>query len=170
MEDRGDEEDSQGDHEEMKEPKYSFNRLRVFLGDRIILWMLISVAAGIVLGLVEMLFAFSLQMILKQLNIADSMVELPGFLAGSVRTLGQAIAKTRTEVMLALKELGVGTQVHYIPVYRHPYYRRMLKVDPKKYPSMEKYYSECLSLPLFHAMTEQDVLKVTRAVKEIVRK
>ena len=74
---------------------------------------------------------------------------------------------TRAEVMLALKERGVGTQVHYIPIYKQPYYQQWAKVDEAAFPNTEKYYSRCLSLPLYPRMTDGDVDRVVRAIKEL---
>lgn len=59
-----------------------------------------------------------------------------------------SVGKTRRQVMLLLREKGVGTQVHYIPVPMHPYYQRMGHV-PSEYPEAFRYYSETLTLPLF---------------------
>lgn len=56
--------------------------------------------------------------------------------------------KTRRQVMLSLREKGIGTQVHYIPVPMHPIYQRMGHV-PGDYPEAMSYYSEALTLPLF---------------------
>ncbi len=75
---------------------------------------------------------------------------------------------TRTEVMEALKARGVGTQVHYIPVHTQPYYARKYGYAPGKCPVAEAYYSQCLSLPLFPAMSDEDVAHVTSAVREVL--
>jgi UDP-4-amino-4,6-dideoxy-N-acetyl-beta-L-altrosamine transaminase len=61
---------------------------------------------------------------------------------------------------------GVHTQVHYIPVYRHPHYRRCgVKVS---LPGAEAFYGGCLSLPLFPAMTEADQERVLGALADFV--
>ncbi len=48
-----------------------------------------------------------------------------------------AIGKSRTEVMTELCEAGVGTQVHYIPVYLQPYYREKYGFSVGKCPTAE---------------------------------
>lgn len=63
----------------------------------------------------------------------------------------------REDLMVKLKEKGIGTQVHYIPLYRHPYFRKMYGELVDYFPAMEKYYSQALSLPLFYEMEESDV-------------
>jgi dTDP-4-amino-4,6-dideoxygalactose transaminase len=77
-----------------------------------------------------------------------------------------ALATTRTAFMARLNKAGVGSQVHYIPVYRHPYYAQRYAVDPAAFPVAEQYYRGCLSLPLFPAMTDDDVEHVIATVRE----
>ena len=79
-----------------------------------------------------------------------------------------AIGTTCTAFMARLREAGVGTQVHYIPVYRHPYYAQRYDVDPAEYPEAERYYRRCLSLPIFPDMTDEDVEHVATTVRETV--
>ncbi len=76
---------------------------------------------------------------------------------------------SRKEFMEKLLLKGVGSQVHYIPVYRQPYYRRNYTYAFNDYPEAEKYYKECLSLPLFPSMTDKDVSKVVSALTQILR-
>lgn len=79
-----------------------------------------------------------------------------------------AIDTTRTAFMARLREAGIGTQVHYIPVYRHPYYAQRYGVDPAAYPVAGRYYRGCLSLPIFPDMTNQDVEHVVTTVRKAV--
>lgn len=59
---------------------------------------------------------------------------------------------------------GVGVQVHYIPVHTQPYYQALgFKVGD--FPMAEDYYSRCLSLPMFHAMSEDDQNRVIELLK-----
>lgn len=74
------------------------------------------------------------------------------------------LGMSRRDFMNRLLKLGVGTQVHYIPVYRQPFYRRRFKISRADFPEAEKYYEECLSFPLFPAMTDKDVNRVISAV------
>ncbi len=77
------------------------------------------------------------------------------------------IGKTRTEVIKELKEQGIGTQVHYIPVHLQPYYRKKFGTGEDDCPSAEKYYKKALSIPLFPAMSNDDVMKVVKTVKNL---
>lgn len=81
-----------------------------------------------------------------------------------VRIDFELIGRSRAEVMYALREQGVGTQVHYIPVYRQPYYVEHFPVEAARYEHTERYCAQCLSLPLYPAMTEDDVARVIAAV------
>lgn len=66
----------------------------------------------------------------------------------------------------ALGAENICCNVHYIPVYYHPYYE---KLGYKKgiCPNAEKLYDEILSLPLYYSLTDQDVEDVICAVKKI---
>jgi len=72
----------------------------------------------------------------------------------------------RNEVYVALRERGVGTQVHYIPVHFQPYYRERFGHGPGDFPVAEAYYRRCLSIPLFPKMSDGDVELVAAAVIE----
>lgn len=74
----------------------------------------------------------------------------------------KAAGASRSKVMKALQTKGIGTQVHYLPVNRHPYYLKRYGSNPL--PGADSYYSRCLSLPLFPQMTDQDVQDVVDAL------
>lgn len=73
-----------------------------------------------------------------------------------------AARTTRAHVMRALKAEDIGTQVHYLPVNRQPYYRRLY--GETALPGADAYYEKALSLPLFVGMTEADVARVALAL------
>jgi perosamine synthetase len=74
------------------------------------------------------------------------------------------IGKTRTQVMSELKEKAIGTQVHYIPVHLQPYYREHFGFKEGDYPRAEQYYRQCLSIPLYPRMTNEDINRVIDAI------
>ncbi len=76
-----------------------------------------------------------------------------------------AMDTTRTAFMTRLREAGVGSQVHYIPVYRHPYYAARKAAEPADFPEAERYYAGCLSLPLYPDLTDEDVEHVIATVR-----
>jgi dTDP-4-amino-4,6-dideoxygalactose transaminase len=64
------------------------------------------------------------------------------------------IRKTHREVFQAMRDAGVGVNLHYIPVPRQPYYERM-GFKHADFPEAERYYAEAISLPMFPALTDQ---------------
>ena len=76
--------------------------------------------------------------------------------------------ENRLEVFNKLRTAGIGVNVHYVPVYKHPYYQKNGYVDVKC-PNAEEYYEHCISLPLYPKLTvkEQDYVieKVVESVK-----
>ncbi len=81
---------------------------------------------------------------------------------------GNAAQMTRNQLFEKLKKFGIHAQVHYMPVYRHPYYRKNFPVNFRSFPNTEKYFKETLSLPMFPAMTRQDIRRVVDAVHKIL--
>lgn len=67
----------------------------------------------------------------------------------------------------ALAAENIACNVHYIPVYWHPYYEG-LGYKKGLCPNAEKLYREILSLPLYYSLTDSDVADVIAAVKKIV--
>ena len=80
----------------------------------------------------------------------------------------EAIKKSRAQVMHELRNKGVQTQVHYIPVYWQPFYRERFKTKEGDCPNAEQYYRNCLSVPLYPVMAKEEVNKVIKGIKEIV--
>src|SRR5690606_21744916 len=64
------------------------------------------------------------------------------------------INRTHCQVFEALRQQGIGVNLHYIPLYTQPYYQRM-GFCPGDFPQAERYYCEAISLPMFQTMTEQ---------------
>ena len=76
----------------------------------------------------------------------------------------KAAGKSRACLMNELRERGIGTQVHYLPVHRQPYYRR--RYGSLALPGADTYYASCLSLPFYPALTGSDVGRVAAALGE----
>ena len=66
-----------------------------------------------------------------------------------------------------LREAGIGVNLHYIPVYRQPYYERM-GFDPDLFPQSESYYAEAISLPMYPGLTEEQQSQVVRTLSEAI--
>jgi UDP-4-amino-4,6-dideoxy-N-acetyl-beta-L-altrosamine transaminase len=67
---------------------------------------------------------------------------------------------SRAKVMRRLRDAGIGTQVHYIPLHLQPYYRQVNGTGPGDYPAAEGYYEQALTLPLYPQLEEGDVDRV----------
>lgn len=74
---------------------------------------------------------------------------------------------TRREFYDGMQAENVGVNVHYIPVYRFPYYQS-LGFSKGLCPNAEAYYESCLTLPLYYGMTDQDQRDVIKTVEKIV--
>lgn len=77
-----------------------------------------------------------------------------------------ALDVERGTVMRRMRDDGFGTQVHYFPVHRQPYYRA--HVQTPELPGADAYYGRCLSLPLFPSMDDADVDHVVAALMRAV--
>ncbi len=75
---------------------------------------------------------------------------------------------SRAAVMNRLRARGIGTQVHYIPLHRQPYYRRLRGDAEPALTQAEKYYECVLSLPVFPGLSNADVERVVSELKAAV--
>jgi perosamine synthetase len=79
----------------------------------------------------------------------------------------EALKQTRDQVYQAVRKLGIGANVHYPPVHLHPYYRSKFGYKEGAFPNTEKAYHRILSLPMYPAMTDDDVRTVVQAFKSV---
>ncbi len=77
-------------------------------------------------------------------------------------------ALARRRLYDGLRARGILAQVHYLPVYLHPWYRSVYGYGEGLCPAAERYYAGCLSLPCFPALTEGEQERVAAAVRELV--
>lgn len=70
---------------------------------------------------------------------------------------------SRAALVEGLRARGIGTQVHYFPVHRQPYYRR--HAPTPALVGADAYYEQVLSLPLYPAMEDADVERVVGALE-----
>jgi dTDP-4-amino-4,6-dideoxygalactose transaminase len=83
-----------------------------------------------------------------------------------VRIDFRAQGRSRGQIMRGLAERGVGSQVHYVPLFEQPLYRRHGAGQPL--PGAEHYYQQTLSLPMCHSMSDVDVDRVVGALAEVL--
>jgi UDP-4-amino-4,6-dideoxy-N-acetyl-beta-L-altrosamine transaminase len=74
------------------------------------------------------------------------------------------IQKTHREVFEALKDQGIGVNLHYIPVHTQPFYRDM-GFRPEDFPESMQYYREAISLPMFQGLTNLQQDEVVKALQ-----
>jgi dTDP-4-amino-4,6-dideoxygalactose transaminase len=86
-----------------------------------------------------------------------------------VRLRPEMLTISRDEFIVKMKERGVGTSVHFIPIHHHPYYRETYGWAPGDFPVADRAFETMVSLPLYTRMTGAAVDRVATAVEEIVR-
>ena len=79
------------------------------------------------------------------------------------------IAVTRDEFIPLMQERGIGTSVHFIPIPLHPFFASYAHLTQNQCPEALAMYPRILSLPLYPAMTEEEVRRVAHEVKSLVR-
>jgi len=85
-----------------------------------------------------------------------------------IRLQLEAIKVTHREVFDALRQQGIGVNLHYIPVHTQPYYEAM-GFESGDFPESERYYQEVISLPMFFAMTDEQQETVCSRLTKILR-
>ena len=84
-----------------------------------------------------------------------------------IRIKSESLKVGRDEIYKALNTENIGLQVHYIPVYYHPYYQS-LGYKKGLCPVAEELYEEIITIPLYYSLTNEDVESVIEAVKKII--
>lgn len=79
------------------------------------------------------------------------------------------ITGTHRQVFEALRDQGIGVNLHYIPVHTQPYYQRM-GFRQGDYPEAERYYAEAISLPMFQGMTNEQQNEVVSCLRMALTK
>lgn len=79
----------------------------------------------------------------------------------------QIRAEDRLRVFNSLRDRGVMVNLHYIPVYRHPFFSR-LGFDENDFPNSENYYAQAISLPMFPGLKARQVKRVCKTLAELV--
>ena len=69
----------------------------------------------------------------------------------------------RKVVFEKLRNNGILVNVHYIPIYRQPYYAKGYSIE--EFPNAELYYEEALSIPIFPYLNDQQIQFVAETIK-----
>lgn len=73
----------------------------------------------------------------------------------------------RKSIYLKLRDKGIFTQVHYIPVHLQPYYRKNFGYSKGDFPIAERFYQKELTIPMFPKMTTEDVYRVIGSINDV---
>jgi UDP-4-amino-4,6-dideoxy-N-acetyl-beta-L-altrosamine transaminase len=84
-----------------------------------------------------------------------------------VRLQLDKMSLTHRQVFDALREHGIGVNLHYIPVYRHPFYQR-IGFDLNDFREAENYYAQAISLPMFQTLSEQQQEHVVIVLNKVL--
>lgn len=85
-----------------------------------------------------------------------------------IRLQRAKLNNTRRDIFDALRNAGIGVNIHYIPVHTQPYYQNLgFKIG--EYPIAEAYYEDAISLPMFAAMTDQQQDTVIEMLRTILQ-
>ncbi len=77
------------------------------------------------------------------------------------------LVDNRRDFYFKAREKGLNLQIHYIPVHTQPYYARF-GYKKGDYPKAETYYEQCISLPLYPALSDDDLNEIIKRIKEIL--
>ncbi|MFN3679307.1 UDP-4-amino-4,6-dideoxy-N-acetyl-beta-L-altrosamine transaminase [Thermosynechococcus sp.] len=84
-----------------------------------------------------------------------------------IRLKRNQLQKSHREVFEALRTLGIGVNLHYIPVHTQPYYQQ-LGFRWGDFPNAEAYYQEAISLPLYYGLTLEQQDQVIQTLKQVL--
>lgn len=80
--------------------------------------------------------------------------------------LGEAAPIGRADFITALREAGVGTSVHYRPLHQMTYWKGFC--EGQSFPEADRVFDNCVSLPLFMAMTDEEQDRVIDVVRSVL--
>lgn len=75
---------------------------------------------------------------------------------------------SRQEIITKLSLMGIGTSVHYKPLYRLSYYKKKLKLYNKNYPNSENIWKSTISLPIYPSLKKKDVIYICKSLKQVI--
>ena len=106
--------------------------------------------------------------------LSDSIVKTPHIIPKSSSSWHLYIIRVKENEITNHKQLfekfrtaGILVNIHYIPIYRQPYYQS-LGFDINNFPEAEKYYKEAISIPIFPGLKEFEQDKVVSLIKKPV--
>jgi perosamine synthetase len=80
----------------------------------------------------------------------------------------EKLSISRNEFISLLLERGINTSVHFIPLYRHPYYQEMYDLKYVDYPNSEWLFERIISLPIYPGMQDEQIDYVIENVLDLI--
>ena len=59
-------------------------------------------------------------------------------------------------------------QVHYIPIFLQPYFKKNYKINRKDFPNSMDYYEEAFSIPIYYGLKNETIFKVNKLLKKFL--
>lgn len=87
-----------------------------------------------------------------------------------LRIRPEMLRLSRDEIIEKLREHNIGTNVYFIPLYRQPYYKKLLGYTPRQFPIAEKLFASLINIPMFPKMTDTEVEYVANVISDVVQK
>jgi dTDP-4-amino-4,6-dideoxygalactose transaminase len=75
----------------------------------------------------------------------------------------------RDELFHRLREKRIHCQIHYIPIYRQPFYQERYGYSMEDFVNAEEYFASCISLPLFAGMARETILYVVETLTSLIK-
>jgi len=86
-----------------------------------------------------------------------------------IKLLPDNLISNREKIFSKLRQAGIGVNVHYIPVYYHPFYKENFNMGKGLCPIAEKAYEAILSIPLFPQITRDEIDMVCSTMVNIIK-
>jgi dTDP-4-amino-4,6-dideoxygalactose transaminase len=87
-----------------------------------------------------------------------------------LRLRSKMLASNRDDLVYQLKQAGIGTSVHFIPLHLHPFYRIRYGYSSGDFPNAEDAFARCISLPIYPDMNDTDVERVVTFIEQFAQK
>ena len=75
------------------------------------------------------------------------------------------IKKSKKELFNYFLKNKIKLQIHYLPIYKHPFYKKNFKIKESDFPNSEKFYRQQVSLPIYPDLKYSDLKKIVSKIK-----
>ncbi len=84
-----------------------------------------------------------------------------------IKVLVDEIGISHKQIFSSLRKRGIGVNLHYIPIYRQPYYKNFYNYNSKDFLNSEDYYSSAISIPMYPTLTAREIDFVVNEIQAI---